>query len=181
MTLKELYKKEIIPKMKEHFGFKNNLEVPNIKKVTINVGLGSFLKETKHIDEVVETIKKITGQAPVKTTAKKAVSGFSIRDGQVIGLKVTLRGENMYEFLNKLINVVFPRVRDFRGLSTKSFDGSGNYTIGLKEHTVFPEVGSSDMERVHGLEVCITTNAREDKEVRKLLELYGFPFKKKNN
>ncbi len=179
MTLKERYKKEIVPKMKEKFGFKNNLQVPNIKKVTVNVGLGPFLKETKYIDEVIETIKKITGQAPVKTTAKKAISGFSIREGQVIGLKVTLRGEYMYEFLNKLINVVFPRVRDFRGISTKSFDGSGNYSIGFKEHTVFPEVGSSDVERVYGLEVCITTNAKKDEEVKKLLELYGFPFKKK--
>ena len=113
--------------------------------------------------------------------SRKAIAGFSIKENQVVGLKVTLRGEYMYEFLNKLINIVFPRVRDFRGISTKSFDGSGNYTIGFKEHTVFPEVESSDIERVHGLEVCITTDARKDKEVKRLLELYGFPFKKKNN
>jgi len=167
--------------MKEHFGYKNILEVPNIQKVTVNVGLGPFLKETKYIDEIIDTLKKITGQAPVKTMARKAIAGFSIRKNQVIGLKVTLRGENMYEFLNKLINAVFPRVRDFRGLSTKSFDGSGNYSVGFKEHTVFLEVGSSDLERVHGLEVCITTNTKKDEEVKKLLELYGFPFKKKNN
>ena len=181
MTLKERYKKKIIPKMKESFGYKNDLEVPNIVKVTVNVGLGSFLKETKYIDEIVDTIKKITGQAPVKTIARKAIAGFSIKENQVIGLKVTLRGEYMYEFLNKLINVVLPRVRDFRGISNKSFDGSGNYTIGFKEHTVFPEVGSSDVEKVHGLEICITTNAKDDKEVKKILELYGFPFKKSNN
>jgi large subunit ribosomal protein L5 len=181
MTLKELYKKEVRPKMKKEFGFSNDLQVPNIKKVTINVGLGPFLKETKYIDEVINTIKKITGQAPVKTTARKAISGFSIRENQVIGLKVTLRGNHMYEFLNKLVNVVFPRVRDFRGISAKSFDGSGNYSLGFKEHTVFPEVGSSDVEKNHGLEVCITTNAKKDEEVKRMLELYGFPFEKKNN
>lgn len=179
MTLKEIYKKQVVPKMKEEFDFKNIFEVPNFQKVTVNVGLGSFLNDKKHIEEVFENIKNITGQAPVKTIAKKAISGFSIKENQVVGLKVTLRGINMYEFINKLINVVLPRVRDFRGLPTNSFDGSGNYTIGFKEHTVFPEVESSDIERVHGLEICITTNAKNDKEVKRMLELYGFPFKKK--
>ena len=180
MTLKERYNKEIVPKMKEKFSYENNFAVPRIVKVTVNVGLGPFLKDSKQIDNIAETIKKITGQAPVKTLSKKAISGFSIRDGQVVGLKVTLRGSHMYEFLNKLINVVLPRVRDFRGLKDKAFDGSGNYTIGFKEHTVFPEVRSDEVEKIHGLEICITTTAKEDKETRALLELFGFPFKKSN-
>lgn len=179
MTLKEKYKKEIVPKMEEKFSYGNVLAVPKITKVTINVGLGSFLKEPKQIDVVYETIKKITGQAPVKTLTRKAISGFSIKENQVVGIKVALRGLYMYEFLNKLINVVLPRVRDFRGLKTKAFDGSGNYTIGFKEHTVFPEIGSDQAEKIHGLEVCITTSAQNNKETRALLELFGFPFKKK--
>lgn len=176
--LLELYRKKIIPEMKKKFGYTNDLAVPKVEKIVVNIGTGQALKDPKLLDIMSETIKKITGQAPIKTKAKKAISGFGIKKNMVVGLKVTLRGIRMYEFLNKLINVVLPRVRDFRGLSPASFDGKGNYMIGFREHTVFPEVRSDEVEKIHGLEVSIVTTAKTDSEAQALLEFFGLPFKK---
>lgn len=177
--LLKLYRKKIIPEMKKKFGYKNNLAVPKLEKIVVNIGIGRALKDPKLLDIMVETIRKITGQAPVKTKARKAISGFNIKKNMVVGLKTTLRGVRMYEFLNKLINVVLPRVRDFRGLSSKSFDGKGNYMIGFREHIVFPEVFSDEVEKIHGLEVSIVTTAKSNLEAKALLKFFGFPFKEK--
>jgi large subunit ribosomal protein L5 len=177
--LQELYRKEIIPKMKKEFGYKNDLAVPKLEKAVVNIGAGRAIKDPKLLDVMIETMRRITGQAPVKTKVKKAISGFGIRKGLVVGLKVTLRGTRMFEFLNKLINVVLPRVRDFRGLSLSGFDGKGNYTVGFREHTVFPEVRSGEIEKIHGLEVTFVTTAKNNNEARALLKYYGFPFKEK--
>jgi large subunit ribosomal protein L5 len=147
MSLKSKYNKEIVPKMMEKYSLKSNMAVPRVEKVVLNVGLGPALKDSKYSETIYGTIKKISGQAPQKTYSKRAISGFGIREDQNIGLKVTLRGDNMYEFLYKLINVVLPRVRDFKGLNPKSFDGKGNYSLGFKEHTVFPEVRTDEVER----------------------------------
>lgn len=177
MGLKELYKKEIIPQMRNKFGYKNNLAVPRVEKVVINVGTGPALKDVKLLDTMVENLKKITGQIPQRRQAKKAISGFGIRKGMVVGLRVTLRANRMYDFLDKLANVVLPRTRDFRGINPKGFDGQGNYTLGIKEHTVFPEIKTEDVEKIHGLEISIVTTAKKDEEGKELLRLLGFPFK----
>lgn len=174
---KELYKKEIIPYMKKKFGYKNYLAVPRLEKIVVNIGTGRALRDSKLFDIMVETLRKITGQAPIKTKAKSAISGFGIKKGMIVGLKVTLRGNRMYEFLDKLINVTLPRIRDFRGLSISSFDGHGNLTVGIKEHTVFPEIRSDEVEKIHGLEICIHTTAKKDKEGFELLKGFGFPFR----
>ncbi|MDP3899502.1 MAG: 50S ribosomal protein L5 [bacterium] len=178
MSLKELYAKEVAPKLKEEFGYKNNMAIPKISKVVINVGVGRFSKEKAYIDNVVETVKKITGQQPVQTKAKKSISAFKVREGMVVGVVVTLRGQRMYDFTEKLINVTLPRVRDFRGLDMKSVDRSGNLTIGLKEHIAFPEVGADDFDKIHGLEICLTTTAETNEKGLALFKLLGFPFKK---
>lgn len=180
MNLKDRFEKEIAKKIQDELGIKNTHAIPRLKKVTINAGLGRFyVAGTKDFSEFIDNFKAITGQAPVMTKAKKAISNFKIRENMPMGLKVTLRGKRMYDFVNKLVNVVFPRVRDFRGISPKSFDGRGNYSVGIKEHTVFPEVNPDDIAKLHGLEVVISTTADNDEEGRVLLNNLGFPFKKK--
>ena len=179
MSLKEIYKKEIIPKLKEAFGYKNALQVPKIEKVVLNVGVGKGLKDKAFIENVTSTLTRISGQKPVETKAKKSISNFKIREGQVVGMKVTLRGQRMYDFLEKLINISLPRVRDFRGLSLKALDKDGNLNIGIKEHIAFPEIKADEIEKLHGLEIAIITTAKTKKEGEALLKAFGFPFKEK--
>ncbi len=174
--LKKLYQEKVVPKLKEKFGYGNDLAVPRIAKVIINVGVGQGLKEQGYVDKVAANIKKISGQTPIRTKAKKAIAGFKIRKDMVVGLKVTLRGDRMYDFVNKLVNIVFPRLRDFRGLSAK-LDGFGNFTFGFQENMSFPEIKAEEMELAHGLEVTITTTAKNDREGLALLKALGFPFK----
>ena len=176
--LKEKYNKEIIPEMKKIFGYKNNLEVPKLEKAVINVGLGSGLKDSKFNELVQNTLERISGQKPVKVAAKKSISGFKIRAGMIVGTKVTLRGLRMYDFIDKLISVTLPRVRDFRGLKATSVDKYGNLNIGFKEHVAFPEIKSDEVERVHGLEIAILTSAKNKKEGSELFKLLGVPFSK---
>jgi large subunit ribosomal protein L5 len=177
--LKKLYKEQVIPKMKKKFDYNNDLSVPKIEKVVVNVGTGVALKDSKLLDSMIESVKKICGQAPIKTYARKAISGFGVKEKQAVGLKVTLRRERMYDFLDKLVGATLPRVRDFRGLSVKGFDKQGNFTIGFKEHIVFPEVKADEVEKIHGLEVCISTTAKASKEALELFKLLGFPLKEK--
>jgi len=177
MRLKEKYKKEIALKMKEEFGYKNILMVPKLDKVVVNVGFGRFSKDGAYIDNVKKTLANITGQRCVLTKAKKAISAFKIREGMIIGAKVTLRGARMYDFVEKLINVTLPRVRDFRGLAEKSIDRTGNLTIGFKEHLAFPEISADAIENIHGLEVIVATTARNRDESLELLKFIGFPLK----
>lgn len=174
--LQEKYLKEVIPKMKERFGYKNNLAVPCPEKVVINIGTSRALKEPKVLDIMKETLAQITGQKAVATRARQSISGFNVKQGMVVGLKVTLRGKRMYEFLDKFINNTLPRVRDFRGLPPKSLDSQGNLTVGIREVTVFPEIDPNKVEVLHGLEVCITTTAKTREEGLRLLKLLGFPF-----
>ena len=174
IRLKELYKKEIIPKMKQKFNLKNDLGVPKISKVVISIGTGAALSDGKLMDEIKQNISLISGQKPVELKAKKAISGFKIRKGQVVGLKVTLREVRMYHFLDKMINIAMPRTKDFKGLSA-SFDGNGNITIGIKEHIVFPEIDES-VEKIHGFEVVINTTTKNNEQAKELLTLFGFRF-----
>ncbi|MBU1178330.1 50S ribosomal protein L5 [Patescibacteria group bacterium] len=175
----KLYKEKIVPQLKQELEIDNDLAVPRVEKVTINVGVGSIVKNKKNIDNAIDNVKRISGQAPVKTYSRQAISGFGVKENQLVGLKVTLRGTKMYDFLDRLISITLPRVRDFRGLSIKSFDGQGNYNIGFKEQIVFSEVRTDEVEEVHGLEICITTSAKDDQAARALLKLLGFPFKEK--
>jgi len=176
--LQEQYNKEIAPALQKKFGFKNVMQVPKILKVIVNVGVGKVKEDKKKIEQIVEDIKKVTGQAPVKVKAKKSIAGFKVRENQIVGVVCTLRGFKMYSFLDKLINVALPRVRDFQGVSAQAFDGRGNYHLGLKEHLVFPEISSESLENVFGLEVSIVTNSGKDEPTRELLRLMKFPFKK---
>lgn len=178
MNLKEKYQKEIVPALKEKLSYSNKLLVPKIKKVVINVGFGRRLKDKDYIDNIEKTLIKVSGQKPVFTKAKKSISSFKIREGMIIGAMVTLRGERMYHFLEKLLNVTFPRVRDFRGISEKSVDKQGNLTVGFKENTAFPEVKVDDINNIHGLEVVINTNAKNRADGLELFKALGFPFKK---
>ena len=177
IRLKQKYIKKIIPEMKKKFGYKNNLAVPKIEKVVISIGTGQTLKEKGLLDKIQKGLEGITGQHPLKTSARKAISGFGIRKGDIVGMMVTLRGEKMYGFVDKLINAVLPRIRDFRGISPKAFDGRGNLTTGIKEHTVFPEVEAENVEKTFGMEITIVTTAAKDKEGRELLKLIGFPIR----
>jgi len=178
MATKEKYKNEIIPKMKEKFNYKNNMSVPKVVKVVLNVGFGKHNKDKGYIDNVVNSLARITGQKPILTKAKKSVSSFKVREGMIIGAKVTLRGRHMYDFLEKLINATFARIRDFRGISDKIVDLRGNLSVGFKEHMAFPEIKVDEVENVHGLEVCITTTAKTREEGLELFRSMGFPFKK---
>ncbi len=171
------YKNTVVPAMKKRFGYKNNLRVPKLDKVVLNVGLSQNSKDQKYILMVEDTLKRITGQKPVPKKAKKSISEFKIRQGQVIGLVVTLRGPRMYDFLDKLINLTLPRVRDFRGLREKSFDGQGNFSIGFRENIAFPEINPNEVEKLHGIEVTIGTTAKNNEEGLALLKLLGFPFR----
>ena len=178
-TLYTQYKTTVAPKLQEQFGYKNVMQVPRIKKVVVNVGYGRHVKDKQYIEQIEKTLTQITGQKPVHNKSKKAISNFKIREGMNIGVSVTLRGRSMYEFLNKLIHITFPRVRDFRGISPKSFDAQGNYAIGFRENIAFPEIGGDAVERMHGLEVVITTTAINKKEGLALLKEIGFPFRDK--
>ena len=178
MRLQELYKKQIIPQLKEKFGYKNNLQAPRLVKAVVNVGFGRHIKEKSYIDNVIDSLIRITGQKPILTKAKKSISSFKIREGMVIGACVTLRGTRMYDFVEKLIHISFPRVRDFRGISEKSADKLGNLTIGFREHLAFPEIKADEVENIFGLEVSMTTTAKNREEALELFRLMGFPFKK---
>lgn len=177
--LKKKYIEEVIPTMKKKFGCKNSLAMPKLKKAAINVGLSQGLKDPKFIEVVESTLKRISGQQPVKRKAKKSISAFKIRQGLVIGMMVTLRGGRMYDFIDKLINITLPRVRDFRGISSTSLDKQGNLTIGFREHIPFPEIRSDEVEKIHGLEISISTTAKRREEAFELLKLLGFPFREK--
>ncbi len=176
--LQEQYNKKFAPALKEKFNFANVFQVPKITKVVINVGVGKVKEDKKKIDEILEELKKITGQAPVKTKARISIAGFKVRENQVVGVMVTLRGYRMYSFLDKLVNVALPRVRDFQGINPNGFDGRGNYHLGLKEQLVFPEISSESLDNVYGLEISVVTNAGKDEPARELLKLMGFPFKR---
>ncbi|MBC7333810.1 MAG: 50S ribosomal protein L5 [Actinobacteria bacterium] len=176
--LKEKYEKEIVPQMMKEFNYKNVMEVPKLEKITINMGVGSATQNIKELESVAQDLAKLSGQKPIITRAKKSIAGFKVRKGNPIGCKVTLRGNRMYEFLDRLLNVALPRVRDFRGLSPNSFDGYGNYTIGIKEQLIFPEVDYDSVQSVKGMNITITTTAKSDREAASLLEKFGFPFRK---
>ncbi|OGE83557.1 MAG: 50S ribosomal protein L5 [Candidatus Doudnabacteria bacterium RIFCSPLOWO2_01_FULL_44_21] len=178
MSLKTVYKEKIINNLRKSLGLTNPLAVPRVEKVVVNVGVGKTLKDPKMLESIIEDLKQITGQAPVKTLAKKSVSGFKIREGQVVGLMVTLRGDRMYDFLEKLVKISIPRVRDFRGLDPKKFDRHGNYNIGFREQIVFPETTREHMDYTFGLEVNIQTNTNNDHKALELLKSLGFPFMK---
>jgi large subunit ribosomal protein L5 len=172
------YKEDIVPKLMEEFEYDNLMAVPKLQKIVINVGAGEAINDEKYLDTVVENIGLITGQQPVKTKAKKSVSNFKLREGVPIGCKVTLRKKIMYEFIDRLINLSLPRTRDFQGVPNKSFDGRGNYTMGIKEHTVFPEINVDNAKFVHGMDITFVTSAQTDAEAYALLKHFGMPFKK---
>ncbi len=178
MSYYDTFNKEVIPALQKELGIKNRMAVPKISKIKLNVGIGTLTKNTKDYSDVVTNVAKIAGQQPVVTKAKMAISNFKLRAGMPTGITVTLRGKNMYEFIYRLVNIVFPRVRDFRGLNPKSFDGQGNYSIGFKEALVFPEINPDDVLNIHGIQVTISTTAKNDEEGRALLDQIGFPFKK---
>lgn len=177
--LLQFYKDEVVQKLKKTFGYKSSMQVPKIEKITINMGLGEAMDDKKVITSGVADLEKIAGQKPVVTLAKKSIAGFKVREGWPIGAKVTLRGTRMYEFLDRLISIALPRVRDFRGLSAKSFDGRGNYSLGFKEQIVFPEIEYDKIDALRGLDITITTSARTNKEAHALLQAFNFPFKEK--
>ena len=174
--IKALYDQTVIPAMIKKFNYKNVNQVPKLVKITINSGLGDVKDNSKSIQVAQEELKQISGQKPILTQAKKSVANFKIREGQAIGMKVTLRGIRMYEFFDKFISIALPRVRDFRGVSKKSFDGRGNYSMGVKEQLIFPEISYDQVEKVRGFDICITTTANTDEEARELLALLGMPF-----
>ncbi|MFA6485960.1 MAG: 50S ribosomal protein L5 [Candidatus Magasanikbacteria bacterium] len=178
-TLHEQYNKVMVPALMKELGYKSMMQVPKIKKVVVNVGYGRSIKESGFVDNVTKTLTKITGQKPVHTKSKKAISNFKIREGLEIGAMVSLRGPRMWHFLEKLLKITFPRVRDFHGISPKSFDRQGNYTIGFKENLAFPEVKVEEIDKIHGLEIVINTSAKDRSEGLALLTALGFPFAKK--
>ena len=176
--LKDKYTEEIVPALKEKFQYNNIMEVPKLVKIVVNMGLGEAIANPKALDAAVGDMTQITGQKPIITKAKKSVAAFKVREGMSIGCKVTLRGDKMYEFCDRLVSVALPRVRDFKGVSAKAFDGRGNYTLGLKEQLIFPEIEYDKIDRVRGMEVCFVTSAKTDEEARELLTLMGAPFEK---
>ena len=175
--LESQYKEQIVPQLMEKFGYSTMMQVPRIEKITLNMGVGEAVGDKKVMEFAVGDMEKIAGQKPVVTKAKKSVAGFKIRDGWPIGCKVTLRRERMYEFLDRLINIAIPRIRDFRGLSPRSFDGRGNYSMGVKEQIIFPEVEYDKIDALRGMDITITTSAKNDEECRALLDGFNFPFK----
>ena len=174
--LEEHYYKNIHPIMIDKFNYKNKFEIPKLTKVVINIGVGEAVKDSKKIDAAIKEISAISGQKPIITKAKKAIATFKLREGMPIGVKVTLRKSHMYEFIDRLINVALPRVRDFRGLNAKSFDGNGNYSMGLKEQIVFPEIDYDNIDTIRGMDICVITTAKSDKEGKELLKNFDFPF-----
>lgn len=177
VNLKEKYKKEIAPKMAEKFGYKNLLAVPKLTKVVINSGVGRNAKDKNFIDGVISSLERISAQKPIVTKSKQSISAFKTRKGMVIGVAVTLRGQRMFDFTEKLINITFPRIRDFRGLSVKQIDSRGNLAVGFKEHIAFPEIQADEVDNIHGLQVCLSNTAKTYEEGLALFKLMGFPFK----
>ncbi|HEY9018708.1 50S ribosomal protein L5 [Thiomicrospira sp.] len=176
--LKQVYKDQVVSKLVEQFGYKSVMQAPKVTKITINMGVGAALADKKVLDNALSDMELIAGQKPVKTLARKSVAGFKVRQGWPIGCKVTLRGEKMYEFLDRLINIALPRVRDFRGVNPKAFDGRGNYTLGVKEQIIFPEIEFEKVDMMRGMDINIATTASTDAEAKALLEAFNFPFKK---
>ena len=177
--IKALYDQTVIPAMVKKFNYENINQVPKLVKITINAGLGDIKDNSKSIQIAQKELEQIAGQKPILTVAKKSVANFKVREGQSVGMKVTLRGARMYEFFDKFISIALPRVRDFRGVSTKSFDGRGNYSMGVKEQLIFPEISYDQIEKVRGFDICITTTANTDEEARELLSMLGMPFANK--
>ena len=177
-ALKKQYNEEIVPALKEKFNYSSVMEVPRLEKIVINIGVGDGAREEKYIEAAKAELAQITGQAPVVTKAKKSIAGFKLREGQPIGVKVTLRGENMYNFMEKLIRVALPRVRDFRGISDKAFDGFGNYTLGIKDQLIFTEVKYDDVVKLRGMDIVFVTTAKTNEEAFALLDSFGMPFRK---
>ncbi len=177
--LKERYDKEVVPALQKEFGYDNIMRVPQVHKLVLNIGMGEAIANAKAMDNAVRDIADITGQHPVVTKAKRSIASFKLRQGMAIGVMVTLRGQRMWDFLDKLVNVALPRLRDFQGVSPDSFDGRGNYTLGLKEQLVFPEVDYDKIDKVRGMEITVVTTARNDEEGRRLLQLLGMPFRNK--
>lgn len=179
--LKEKYNQEILPALKEELGYKNNMAVPKLQKVVINIGMGEAKDNASALDKVMVNLTALAGQKPVVTRAKKSISNFKLAKGQGIGMMVTLRGVRMYDFLDKLMTIVLPKVRDFRGVSAKAFDNQGNYTLGLKEQVIFPEVDYRNVDKIRGMEITVVSTARNRAEGKRLLELMGMPFRKESN
>jgi large subunit ribosomal protein L5 len=175
--LKQIYREKLVPELKEKLGLKNTMQVPRILKITVNMGVGEAVADKKVMDAATADMAKITGQKPAVTKAKKSVATFKVRDGQAIGCKVTLRGDRMYEFLDRLVSIAIPRIRDFRGISTRSFDGRGNYSLGVKEQIIFPEIQYDQIDQIRGMDITISTSAHDDKHGRALLEAFNFPFR----
>ena len=175
--LKERYEKDVVPALKKEFGYSNVMAIPKLQKIVVNMGLGDATQNAKIIDTGADEVARITGQKPVTTRAKKSIAQFKVRQGMPIGSMVTLRGERMWEFLDRLISVALPRVRDFRGVSPKGFDGRGNYTLGLKDQLLFPEIDYMKVDKARGMNISVVTTARSDEESRKLLQLLGMPFR----
>lgn len=176
--LKERYTNEIVNKLVEQFGYSSVMQVPKVEKIVINMGVGDAVSNAKNLEKAVDELTLISGQKPIVTHAKKSIAGFRLREGMPIGTKVTLRGDRMYDFLDKLVTVSLPRVRDFQGISTKAFDGRGNYTLGVKEQLIFPEINYDNVDRVRGMDIVIVTTAQTDEESRALLQELGMPFRK---
>jgi len=176
--MKEMYRAEVVPALMKQFSYDNVMAVPRLWKITINMGVGDAISDIKLLDQAVEELASIAGQKPVITRAKKSIANFKLRKGMPIGCMVTLRGTMMYEFLDRLVNLALPRVRDFRGISTKAFDGRGNYTLGVRDQMIFPETNYARVTKVKGMNICITTTARSDEESRALLSALGMPFRK---
>ena len=176
--LKELYVNEVAPQMMKKFGYKSVMQIPKLDKVVVNVACGEAIQNSKVLDAIVTDIRTITGQQPVLCKAKKSVANFKLREGMVIGVKVTLRGEKMYEFIDRFFNLALPRVRDFRGINPNAFDGRGNYSIGIKEQLIFPEIEYDKIDKVRGMDICFVTTSNTDEEARELLSLMGAPFEK---
>ncbi|GAB4429516.1 MAG: 50S ribosomal protein L5 [Anaerolineales bacterium] len=176
--LQEQYNKEVAPELFKMFGYKNVMQVPRIQKVVVNIGLGESMDDAKAIEAAVSDLTTITGQKPVMTKARKSIANFKLREGRIIGTKVTLRGDRMWAFLDRLMNAALPRVRDFRGVSANAFDGRGNYTLGLRDQLIFPEIDYDKIDKLRGMEVTIVTTAETDDQARALLQLLGMPFKK---
>jgi large subunit ribosomal protein L5 len=175
--LKEYYGKEVVPKLVDNYQYKNNMQIPKLEKIVLNMGLGDAIHNIKIIDAAVEELKAISGQKPVVTRSKKSIAAFKLREGMPIGCTVTLRHDRMYDFFYKMVNVALPRVRDFKGISGKGFDGRGNYTLGIKENTIFPELSIDAIEVIKGMNVTVVTTAKTDKEGKELLKLLGMPFR----
>ncbi|MBN1164803.1 MAG: 50S ribosomal protein L5 [Candidatus Krumholzibacteriota bacterium] len=176
-NVKRLYVEKAMPEMKKKFGYRNIMEIPRLKKIVVNMGVGEAITDAKQLEAAVKDLAAITGQAPKITRAKKSIAGFKLRENMTVGCVVTLRGERMYEFFDRLVNVAIPRIRDFRGLNPKSFDGRGNYSLGIKEHIIFPEINYDKILKVLGMDITVVTTAKTDEEARELIMLLGMPLK----